>query len=394
MEILLIGAADSIFFEHYCKNLKAQKPDINIDVFSVEPIMGQYDLSACNNIFASAWNKSFLKKIKGLRTIIKPFYSWFALYSFLIKNKKKYDIIHFKWLVPEVVLFPRLINKFCRKSIATFWGTEQKTQSIFYSNFIYRLCLRNFLQKKDAITYPSNEKYKEQLKIHSNHEKFHYAIYSSSIYSAIERLVATESKNKSKEYLSFDPEKITISIGYSGKKVHQHVKIINTLFRDSALVKHKDKLHFILPLNYGCDSSYIEEIKYLIKSYNANYKIITQKMTDFEIARLRNATDIMIQLSSSDALSASIIESLLTGAILISGKWLPYEVFKQKRLFFYELDNIDSTLPKLIIKLAEDIDVELKKCQNNKEKWGFETWGKVIKYWIEIYDKLLIEKNI
>jgi len=35
MEILLIGSADSIFFEHYCKNLKLQKPDIKIDIFYV-----------------------------------------------------------------------------------------------------------------------------------------------------------------------------------------------------------------------------------------------------------------------------------------------------------------------------------------------------------------------
>jgi len=391
MDLLLVGSADSIFFEHYCKNLKLQKPDIKIDIFSVSDIAGRYDLSSCDNVFVSSWNKTFFRKIKGVRTIIKPFYSWFSLYSYLRKKNKKYDIIHFKWLVPEVVLFPTIISKYSRKSIATFWGAEQNTQKIFYSSFIYRLFLKKFLDKKNAITYTSQDKYKEELEIINKPDKLYYARYGSSIYSEIETLIATTSKNKCKESLGFDPKKITISIGYSGKELHQHIKIINILFQDPEFTKNKDKFLFILPLNYGCTLSYIDKVEALIKSYNGSYRLLTQKMTDTEMAHLRNATDIMIQLSLSDALSASIIETFLAGAILISGKWLPYKEFKNKHLYYYELNDIDSSLPKLILKICKNINEELKKCQHNKDKWEFDTWEKVIKNWIDIYDALLKE---
>jgi hypothetical protein len=142
-------------------------------------------------------------------------------------------------------------------------------------------------------------------------------------------------------------------------------------------------------MTHGCSDSYANDVVNLVKENNVTYKLLTKMMTDAEVARLRNATDIMIQLSSVDARSASVIESILAGSILISGKWLPYEEFRQKHLYFYELENIDAALPKLILQLSKNIDEELNKCQNNKLKWEAETWGKVIDNWIAIYDKLL-----
>jgi len=391
MEILLIGSADSIFFEHYCKNLKLQKPDIKIDIFSVSDVSGKYDLSSCDNVTVSAWDKSCFKKIKGVRTIIKPFYSWFSLYSFLKRNKNKWDIIHFKWLVPEAILFPTITSKYSSKSIATFWGAEFNTQHFFYSNLLYRYLLKNFLKCIDVITYATIEQRQEIQKHCNNEYKLNYAIYGSSIYEQIERLVASEPKKKSKGLLGINENKITISIGYSGKELHQHSKIIKTLFEYTKFINEKDKFVIILPMNHGCTGDYINKIEALVKSYKANYKLLTKKMTDAEIARLRNATDIMIQLSTTDGRSASIIESLLAGAILISGDWLPYKVFKEKKLYFHELSKIDSSLPALILKISSNINDELKICQGNKKKWGFETWKKVIKNWIDIYDALLKE---
>ena len=129
-----------------------------------------------------------------------------------------------------------------------------------------------------------------------------------------------------------------------------------------------------------------------VKSFNANYKVYTEKLTDIEVARLRNATDIMIQLSTTDGRSASIIESFLAGAILITGKWLPYAVFRKKHLYFFELDRVDSSLPELIIQLYSNIDDVLMKCRDNRNKWEHEPWDKEIKSWIAIYDKLSVEK--
>ena len=142
-------------------------------------------------------------------------------------------------------------------------------------------------------------------------------------------------------------------------------------------------------MNYGSSEIYINKVETLLKNYNVDYFLFTKKISDIEIARLRNSTDIMIQLSKFDGLSASIIESLLAGTILISGEWLPYKILKEKQLHYYELKSIDNSLPKLILKISENINEELKKCQSNKDKMKFNTWNQVIVDWINIYDKIL-----
>ncbi|MCD4669829.1 MAG: hypothetical protein K8S14_05235 [Actinomycetia bacterium] len=393
MELLIIGTADSIFFEHYTKNLKIQNPNINIDIFSLTAIKGNHDLSACDTICSSKWENLIYSRIRGIRVILYPIHTWLSLIAFLINNKKKYDIIHFKWVVPSIVIFPSLITSYSKKSVATFWGAEFENLGLFYSKTIYRMLLKHFLRKISIITYATNEGYQEIFKLCHNNDKLKYAIYGSSVAGVQEQLVTYETKRKSKEILLMNFRKITISIAYSGKEVHRHIPIINMLFSDDNFTKSKDNFTFILPMTYGCELGYIKNVENLLKSYGADYKVFTQKMTDLEVARLRNATDIMIQLTTSDGRSASIIESLLSGAILISGKWLPYEVFRDKSLYFYELDNIDASLPELILKLSLNIDDELKKCQENKFKLGFETWDRVINSWIDIYDKLLMMES-
>ena len=48
-----------------------------------------------------------------------------------------------------------------------------------------------------------------------------------------------------------------------------------------------------------------------------------------DIARLRIACDIVINVQTTDSLSASIQEHLMAGARLIVGDWLPYGIFER-----------------------------------------------------------------
>lgn len=384
MEVLLVGQADSIFFEHYTKTIKKFRPDINFDVFSIDAINGKYDLSSCEQIYINKWVCSRIKDIRVLRTILQPFITWFSLYRFLKLTKKKYDIIHFKWLIPGVILFPRILKRFTKKIIATFWGSEIESQKILYSKSLYIISLRNFLNKSDIVA-----SIKEEL---NTKTKFINARYGSSIIDEIQKLSNSETKQLSKKKIGIPEEATTISIGYSGKTLHQHLLVIEELFKSKEFIRLKESFHFILPFSYGCTSEYSQVVENRLKLYTNKYTIIKpKKYSDFEIARLRNATDIMIQLSKSDALSASIIESFFTGSIIISGKWLPYKIFREANLHFYELDDINQELPELILKLSKNIETELELCRNNKTKWDYASWDSVAPNWINIYEKVLNE---
>lgn len=393
MEILLVGQADSIFFEHYTKTIKKLRPDINFDVFSVDSIHGKYDLSACNKITVNDWEKSFFRKMKGLRIIIKPFYTWLSLYNSLRKNDKYYDIIHYKWLIPGVILFPGKIKKYSNKTVATFWGNETEMQSLLFSNKFYKFVIKHFVRKSDAIINQSQKVKQYILHVTGSTNKYYFAKYGSSIIHQLDKLQkSSESRKTSKNKYGIPEEKITISIGYSGKKIHNHILIIQTLFDSGEFNLQKELFHFILPMNYGCGRDYATEIENIIKQYTSQYTILyPQKYSDEEIARLRNATDLMIQLSKSDGLSASVIETFYAGSLVISGSWLPYDTFKQNGLYFNELSGIDGELPQLILNISKDIAEELKKSHQNKTRWNYDSWEKVIPNWIDIYEKVLQE---
>lgn len=395
MDILLIGQADSIFFEHYTKTIKKLRPDINIDVFSINPISGKYDLSDCHYIYVNTWSKSFFKSVKGVRTLIYPFYTWFSLYKFLKRREKKYDIIHFKWLVPSVILFPDLIRKYAIKTIGTFWGQEYKIDEIFFSNKIYQFALRIFLRKTDAIINHGVNTKEYLISVLGNLNKFYIARYGSSILKELDKLkFNNESKSKSKNKLGIDPDKITVAIGYSAKKDEQHIKIISELFKNDDFKYKADNFFFVFQMNYGYAKGHINDVENEIKTHTKNYRILKPQIyTDTEIARYRNAIDIRIQLASTDGLSASIIETFYSGGLIISGKWLPYEVFRKSNLHFYELDSIDQKLPELLLKLSDKIDNELELCEQNKVKWNYDSWEKVIPSWINAYEDVLNKTN-
>lgn len=393
MEILLVGQADSIFFEYYTKTIKQIRPDINFDVFSVDSIQGKYDLSACNKIVINDWDNSSFRKIKGLRTIIYPFYTWLSLCNFLQRNNKYYDIIHYKWLISGVILFPNKIKKYCRKTIATFWGSEIETQKFLFSKNFYKLILNYFIKKTNAIINQSQKTKQYISQVIGNANKFYFAKYGSSIIDQLEELLKSrETKKNSKAKYGISEEKISISIGYSGKKLHNHIIVIEELFNNNEFNLQKNLFHFILPMNYGCDNDYATKVENILKKYTNHYTLLyPQKYPDKDIARLRNATDLMIQLSKSDGLSASIIEAFYSGSLIISGTWLPYDILKQKGFYFYELNGIDQELPELILNISENITDELKNCQQNRTKWDYDSWENVIPNWIEIYEKVLQE---
>lgn len=390
MKILLVGQADSIFFENYTKAIKAQRPDIYFDVYSTHDNRGKYDLSACDNIFQSNWNNSFYNKLKGIRTIIYPLYLCISIFLFLKKNRLKYDIIHYKWLMAGITLLGLFKKHNFEKSIVSLWGSELETQKILYSKNIYCFSLNRFLNKIKFLTYSTEEELDLLSKFTQLEEKhLFFAIYGSNIYSEIEKLIQYETKQESKHYWEIDSQKITVSIGYSGKKLHQHLEIINALLNNQDFRKISDNFLFILPLTHGGSREYYNEITTLLDKNKINYLLISDKMSDLDVAKLRNATDIMLQLSISDGRSASIIESFLTGTIVISGKWLPYKIFHEKGLYFHEIEKIDSTLALKLLDVYQNLNRELDRCKPNVNLMGFETWEKVIPNWIKAYDCML-----
>lgn len=387
MNILLIGQADSIFFEHFSKGLRKAASQIFIEAFSIDDVKGKNDLSAFDNVHITSWSSTVISRVKGLRTILEPFYVTFCLYFFLVRNKKKYDVIHIKWVKASIVLSSYFVPQFTKKTIVMPWGGEFESQKILYSRKLYMFFFKRLLNKGDVITYATDEMKKKLSALLKEPPVMKFAIYGSNVIKQIQQKSIRYDRDVAKAQLGINVEKITVTVGYSGKTIHQHKQVLYSLLENEEFVSKKNQFVFLIPMSYGGNIEYRMAVENILIQNRLNYRIFSDKMSDSGIASIRLASDIFVQVTLFDNRSASVIEYILAGAVMISGSWLPYEVFKNRGLYFHEVDNLhDSTFSELFMGITDRISEESKKSITNREKWGFnETWERVMPNWISIY---------
>lgn len=317
--LLIVGSANDIFISSMSKWLKRSIKDLTIDIFEFYPTSSQEE-----NIFADSVHSLpknvWHQKIPKFRTWVHPYFASRSLQLFL--RDKTYDIIHCHWIVPPLVLTPN-IRQHCKTLYATFWGREWAMFSILGSNKLYKKHLDCFINEVDFIINSKSFK-NTLLSLYPNHVSKHIEGYlGSEPLEELYELMRIENKCNSKDILSIDNSKFTVLIGYSGKSLHQHLAIIDQLSQMPSL---KNKLHILAPMTRGAELSYCDEVQSALVKSGYSFTLLRDRfLSNIEVARLRNATDITLQLSTSDGFSRSILECLCAKSILIYGDWLNYD---------------------------------------------------------------------
>lgn len=378
--LLVVGTANDIFIYNYAKWLKASI-NVSIDVFEFYPSKKQgYGNEFYDRVFSAKGCK--IPKIRGL---VDPYIKAYQLNSFIKYNQ--YDIIHCHWVVSPLVI-SRGLKSHCRKLLVTFWGKEYDNMYLLQSNKLYRKHLDIFMKDVDAII---NSQASEQLLKNLLHT-FTGIFYNGSLGSAplevLYSLCKEETKNASKIIWGIPEGKLNTLIGYSGKSLHQHVTIIEELTKHKEL---KEKLHLFAPMTRGADDKYIYQVNKLLEKSGYSYTLISGRfLTDQEIAQIRNATDITLQLSSSDGFSRSIIECLCAKSVVIYGAWLGYEKHLQasgfKAISVNSISDGIDLISSIIDHLGDYNDMVEANYKLGKKQY---LWAECIKDWVNAYNDLL-----
>lgn len=377
--LLVVGTANDVFIYNYSKWLKTSM-NITIDIFEFFP---QYSQGFNENFFDNIYSvniNTWFKNIRGLRHFISPFYESKQLECFL--NDKYYDIIHCHWLTPAVLLTNN-IKLHCNKLYATFWGGES-TNRILYSNSFLKKKISKFMFEIDYLinSYESCQKYSHlypQLV-----GKCRYASFGSAPLEQLYDLMRIESKNESKSILGIENHKFCVLIGYSAKSIHQHIKVIQSLMRKKDL---KAKIHLLAPMTRGATSKYVNEVEAILESSGFSYTLIRDRfLSDEEVARIRNATDITLQLSSFDGFSRSIIECLCAKSILIYSEWLNYEPYlKTYKFSGIKVGSFEEVTKSLEFVITHFFEFNEMKELNFKSGQCNFFWSERIKDWVMAY---------
>ncbi len=379
--LLIVGNANDIFITNMTKWLKTSMPDTTIDIFGFYLNTKQGKNTYYDNMYyvnPNIWHQ----KIPYIKSPIFPFYASHELKKFL--KGRHYDIIHCHWIIPPLVL-TRNIRKYCNRLFATFWGGEiNNILKILYSTKLYNKNLKKFISEVDYIINSPTFKNVTKDIYPEIGDKLIEGNYGSEPLEELYKLMEYENKATSKTKLSIDTNKKVVLIGYSGKLLHQHIPIIDELSRKEQL---KEKLHLLAPMTRGAAKDYCDKVQAKLEQSGYTYTLLRDSfLSNEEVARLRNATDITLQLSTSDGFSKSIIECLCAKSVLIYGDWLAYkERLKANQLIGHNVKTIKDGVDLIegVLNNFENFKEETE--LNSKNGKAKNVWSECIKNWVNAY---------
>lgn len=380
MKLLMVaGTAGDIFIHQLALWLRKSMEGLEIDVFECKPESSQgYDGSVFSHV--GGVRSAFLKRLPLLNRLV-PFHEAAALRRFL--RGRRYDVIHCHWIRPVVVL-SRFLRAHCRRLYWTFWGGELSGQTLLYSRRLYLRELERALRGVDCVVNSQVFFSRFRAAVPGAAAcRFKAAGFGSAAFERIRRLRETEPKEVSVRFWSLPENKKTLLLGYSGKELHNHLGLLAGLERHGAL---EGRVHLLVPMTRGAKPGYVARVEKALEKSGFSYTLLKDRfLTDEEVARLRIATDIVLQLSDSDGFSRSIVECLSASAILIYGTWLDYGP--------HLAENGFSALPAasveegiaLVEKVLDDYGKYAAEAARNSRIRTKYLWSEAVRDWVDLY---------
>ena len=384
MKVLIIGNRSHQFIYNYVKTLKKVylNSDLEIDILSQD----SSDLffpsdKFYNNIYALIV-PSFFQKNRFLKVLYQH-----ILFRKYIKRLDFYDVVHIHYVENIIVRDIRFFSKYIRgKLIVSIWGSDflrasedrKKNMTVLFN-------------RADHITIAS-DKVIEEFKACYQKSSFLSKIVLcrfglEPLESLISILRSGANARISKSKIGLCADKIVITIGYNASRLQHHIDIIENIERSPLLSPFHDKVEFLLPVTYPKDAEYIGIIKKTVVNSKFHYNVIEQFLSDEDIAHLRVASDIFIQLQPTDMLSGSMLEHLSAQNIVITGSWLPYDCLDQWGVFYRKIDCLELISNELHDVLNKFVPYKKLTCKNSDIIIDKFRWNNVIHDWLDLYMK-------
>lgn len=300
------------------------------------------------------------------------------------KYINKTDVVDIQWCGYYYAKYIDDIKKSSLKVIATIFGSD------FYRNTLEEKKIQSkIFQEADSIVIGPNMK-GDFLEFFPEFEtKLDFGQYGSKRLEIIDQLNSSANNIAFRKKYNIPIEKLVVTIGYNARSEQQHLIFINQLKRLSE--KEKENIFLLIPMTYGGTDDYIMQVKDALNSLGTAYlcvekSLVTKEkwLTDEELSELRVMSNITVNIQTTDALSSSIKEALLSGDVVITGDWLPYEIYQEIGAFIIRSKN------EHIFNVFKDVlneypDYKLKVTSNRDLMLNFASWDKLIQPFIDRY---------
>ena len=271
-----------------------------------------------------------------------------TLYKKLKPVISGYDVVHICYVSNQLFGFFDAI-KTAKKLVITWWGSDilqnnkdfdyhkqEKLVAIAQKVTVHQREMKELFLSKFGREYA---------------DKVHEMLVVSDISFLNKFINAIPAKQ---DYISSFKKKHNIAenrrivvVGHSGHKTDNHLDIIQAVAQYSELVK--DRICLVFPMTYGCDSAtYFDAVKNACDTANIQSVTFRDFLSIEELLELRMASEVLLRLSTMDALSLSLCETLCAGNVVITGTWLPYGKLRGNNVYFEEVYEIGNAGKKLV----------------------------------------------
>lgn len=320
---------------------------------------------------------------RGLKGYLFRKVFWRNLRSAMRHRIGGYDLYHWHCFVPEYLPALDFLPPDA-KLLLTLWGSDvYRTQGVAeYARQLRaagRASLVTMATPELADSFLS--KFGRNLQ-----SKVRLVSYGSELVDLIERFRGE--REGFLRVIGVDPAKISIVVGHNASPGNQHEAVLRQIAKLPESLR--TRIAIVIPMTYtGTSPSYVDSIRDLSGQLQLPVRILDQRLSLDNVARLRVATDILIHVPISDQFSAAMCESLVAGAVLITGAWLPYRKLRASGAHYHEVFEVGEISTKLAGVLSDFQPERSQVGRNAAVVREMMSWQFLVPKWIDVYNELL-----
>lgn len=357
--VLITTEANSIFIKEYVENV----------------LLGRYDVLLVTNECRKY--RRFYRE-NGVKVVVWNPPKTFALRpAGRISDKiRRDDIIHVHYVEPNYLryLFVPWIK--CKKRILTYWGSDLLRLPMGQIKSI-----GPFLYTADSLVIMNeNMRPKMQEAVGKwRWNRIKCIDFGNSIFDEIDKAEKIMTADDCRKRFELPTDKITVAVGYNPIREQQHLEMMQEVVKlPEELLS---QMFFVFHFGYGQrETAYINRLYKLLEENNLQYIVLEKFLEKQETAILRLCMDVFLYGQTTDALSASMLEYMYAGAVLIKPAWLKYAEFEDYD--YHEYKKFEELAPLLERLVRQGI---VKTEHNRKLLKGRKSWDVYTPQWRALY---------
>ena len=237
---------------------------------------------------------------------------FFRKCRFLLKLGKV-DVCHIHYLHMQSILLYKLFRKNFSKLILTYWGTDVLIPSA--KEIEKQKTILPYADKITVTVKNSKNVFCERFG-HKYDDKLEVVHFPSGAVPKIKEISETKSKQECRKEIGVPDGKLLLVCGYNADPAQRQdicLKEISMLSQEQ-----KNRLHIIVPVQYNrYDLGYIKRVKEEAASCGCSYEVLEEYVPFERNAVMCLATDIYLNLRTSDAFSNAMKEQITAGSLIL-----------------------------------------------------------------------------